>query len=487
MKKLFLLLFGLAAVSSALAVTPADPTNVRWYDCGDESGDSYLTFTLPTVDVDGNPLDMEMMGYRIYIDDDQIVSFSSTQYPNVWGTTTELYYYNWEAGSDIQSGGVFFYRTNADGYERFFNNRIGIQVFYLNDSFGIGGVSNIVYTELAPVVALPKPANPKIEEWIDYGAYIEAPDFYFIQGSYMSYSFARVWDGSAWQLIDVDGNYLDTDKVSFSIYTDNDQVFTFTPEMFDQVEEPTTQFPYNARSYSGDVGMTDIHFNDLTNDVDGLAEIGVEMERFFDWRIGIRTNYTDGGQTNSSDIFYMEIYPQLQEAKNVTTTSFLADWSCDAENTFIINNFVGDGCGYFLHVVDKATQEDVLTQNVVPTNTYLDELNHTQYLPGATYAVEGLTPGTTYEFYVEVKQNTGMSYQSVVREVTLPQEGHGYDLGDVNHDHAVNIADVTALIDYLLNPASEVCTICADVNTDNSVNIADVTALIDMLLSNGTN
>ena len=80
-----------------------------------------------------------------------------------------------------------------------------------------------------------------------------------------------------------------------------------------------------------------------------------------------------------------------------------------------------------------------------------------------------------------------MSYQSVVREVTLPQEGHGYDLGDVNHDHAVNIADVTALIDYLLNSASEVCTICADVNTDTNVNIADVTALIDVLLSNGTN
>ncbi len=148
MKKFFFLMLGLVVAANAFAVIPADPTNVYWYDCGDESGHSYLTFTLPTVDVDGNPLDIEMMGYRIYTDDDQIFTFNSAQYDNVWGSTTDLYYYNWEPGTDIQSGGVYFYRTNADGYERFFNTRIGIQVFYLNNNFTIGGVSNIVYYEL---------------------------------------------------------------------------------------------------------------------------------------------------------------------------------------------------------------------------------------------------------------------------------------------------------------------------------------------------
>jgi len=56
-----------------------------------------------------------------------------------------------------------------------------------------------------------------------------------------------------------------------------------------------------------------------------------------------------------------------------------------------------------------------------------------------------------------------------------------YEIGDVNHDHSVSIADVTALIDLLLGgdeaPAE------ADVNGDTNVTIADVTALIDMLLS----
>ena len=481
MRKISLLFLVLAASLSALAVTPADPTNVTWYDCGDESGNSYLTFTLPTVDVNGNPLDIEMMGYRIYIDDDQMVSFNSSQYSNVYGNTTELYYYNWEAGSDIQSGGVYFYRTNADGYERFFNNRIGIQVFYLNDSFGIGGLSNIVYTELEAPAELPKPANPSITEFIDYGA---------PAGIYLGYELAMDFDGDL-----VADDYtvekyfngeeytkLEPENVSFSIFTDNDQAFTFTPEMFPgQVNEPLTQFPYNSITDNGNIGNWDIHMNGLTNE----AEDG--SEPFFTWRIGLQTHYTNGAQTNSSDIVYMEVYPQLKEAAQVTPTSFLADWSCDAENTFIINNFYGEGCGYFLYVVDKATQEVVLTQNVAPANTALDEWGNEYALPGAVCAVEGLTPGATYEFYVVVKQNTGKTYTSVVREVTLPQEGHGYDLGDVNHDHAVNIADVTALIDYLLNPASEVCTICADVNTDTNVNIADVTALIDVLLSNGTN
>ena len=475
MKKLFFSLMGLLVAASAYAVTPADPTNVTWYDCGDESGNSYLTFTLPTVDVNGNPLDIEMMGYRIYTDDDQIFTFNSAQYENVWGSSTEIYYYNWEVGSELQSNGVFFYRTNADGFERFFNYRIGVQVFYLNDNFGIGGVSNIVYTELSPQTTVPTPANPSLTEFIDNGSPVGINLGYEItqdlDGNYVAndYTLDKYFAGEEYTM-------LDREKISFSIYTDNDQIFTFTPEMFpDQVNEPLTQFPLNNVTINGYVGNWDIHFDGLTNVVEGAEE------PFFTWRIGIQTNYTDGGQTTNSDIIYMEIYPQLKEATEVTSTSFLADWSCNAENTFIINNFVGDGCGYFLHVIDKATQEEVLVQNVVPTNTTVDEWGYTVPLPGATYMVEGLTPGTTYEFYVEVKQNTGMSYNSVVREVTLPGAGLR---GDVNNSGDVTIGDVSALIDYLLTKdATGINLSNADCNLDETVTIGDVSALIDYLLT----
>ena len=53
--------------------------------------------------------------------------------------------------------------------------------------------------------------------------------------------------------------------------------------------------------------------------------------------------------------------------------------------------------------------------------------------------------------------------------------------GDVNKDKAVNIADVTALIDMLLGGAEMIPE--ADCNLDNAMNIADVTTLIDFLLN----
>ena len=55
--------------------------------------------------------------------------------------------------------------------------------------------------------------------------------------------------------------------------------------------------------------------------------------------------------------------------------------------------------------------------------------------------------------------------------------------GDVNGDHEVSIADVSALIDFILSGNGY--NAAADVNGDNAVNIADVTTLIDMILGGG--
>jgi len=56
--------------------------------------------------------------------------------------------------------------------------------------------------------------------------------------------------------------------------------------------------------------------------------------------------------------------------------------------------------------------------------------------------------------------------------------------GDVNEDGAVNIADVTTLIDYLLSDnEGHISLTGADCNLDTTINIADVTTLIDYLLS----
>ena len=102
------------------------------------------------------------------------------------------------------------------------------------------------------------------------------------------------------------------------------------------------------------------------------------------------------------------------------------------------------------------------------------------------YTVENLAAAGTFLYRVKALYTDGTeSNWSNIEEVTLFENGHGYELGDVNHDGSVNIADVTALIDSLLG-SREVCEICADVKADGDINIADVTALIDLLLNNDT-
>ena len=60
-----------------------------------------------------------------------------------------------------------------------------------------------------------------------------------------------------------------------------------------------------------------------------------------------------------------------------------------------------------------------------------------------------------------------------------------YTRGDVNMDDAINIADVTSLINYLLtNDATGLSLEAANCNLDNIINIADVTELINFLLTN---
>ena len=69
-------------------------------------------------------------------------------------------------------------------------------------------------------------------------------------------------------------------------------------------------------------------------------------------------------------------------------------------------------------------------------------------------------------------------------EYTYTEGGSIDSRGDVNNDGDVNIADVTALIDYLLSgDDSSIVLANTDCNDDGITNIADVTALIDYLLS----
>lgn len=99
------------------------------------------------------------------------------------------------------------------------------------------------------------------------------------------------------------------------------------------------------------------------------------------------------------------------------------------------------------------------------------------------YTVRNLEAAGTYIYKVKSLFTDGTeSDWSNVETVIL--SGHGYELGDVNHDGKLNIADVTDLINILLGSSSEgLCPICADVNQDTILSIADVTDLINILLT----
>ena len=55
--------------------------------------------------------------------------------------------------------------------------------------------------------------------------------------------------------------------------------------------------------------------------------------------------------------------------------------------------------------------------------------------------------------------------------------------GDINGDGLVNVADVTALIQIVLN-STPADLLVADLSGDGQVNVADVTALIQLVLNN---
>lgn len=109
----------------------------------------------------------------------------------------------------------------------------------------------------------------------------------------------------------------------------------------------------------------------------------------------------------------------------------------------------------------------------------LAEGNEGTWTTGGT---DGVWEGSAQ--YVAFKVNRQVRCTSII--VTLAGQDEPEALrGDVNGDKDVSIADVTALIDYLLsNDATGVNLENADCNLDDDISIADVTALIDYLLSN---
>ena len=122
----------------------------------------------------------------------------------------------------------------------------------------------------------------------------------------------------------------------------------------------------------------------------------------------------------------------------------------------------------------------ILTPNVMPEGTSLVVTSSNPDVAAARMAngkiqVVGISEGRTV---IKVNSTDGYAEADscLVRVYTLR--------GDVNGDGFVNIADVTALISYVLSGnANSINLENADANNDGDVNIADVTKLISAVLS----
>ena len=102
---------------------------------------------------------------------------------------------------------------------------------------------------------------------------------------------------------------------------------------------------------------------------------------------------------------------------------------------------------------------------------------------GKNYTVKNLTSGGTFLYKVKALYIDGSESEwSNIEMVTLFDNPHNNELGDVNHDGFVNVTDVTSLIAYILGNSDDICTICGDINGDSLFNVSDVTSLISIIL-----
>lgn len=142
---------------------------------------------------------------------------------------------------------------------------------------------------------------------------------------------------------------------------------------------------------------------------------------------------------------------------------------------------------------DKAIAEvgDIVTLTVTPAAHYqLDQLLVERELGGGGFSDDepwgpAQAPAYTIVPTTRINDNTytflmlGGNVMVTATFVIIPNMR-----GDVNHDGVVNIADVSALIDYLLTGDAAVINVeNADCNQDQVINISDVTKLIDYILS----
>lgn len=105
---------------------------------------------------------------------------------------------------------------------------------------------------------------------------------------------------------DTDGLPIFEEALSYSIYTDNDQLFTFEADKYN-IDEDKTEITYDDwMNHDWYLNITRPCFKGTWTAADGFTP-------FFNWRIGIQFHYTVDGVKNSTGITYIEVYEKPED------------------------------------------------------------------------------------------------------------------------------------------------------------------------------
>ena len=131
--------------------------------------------------------------------------------------------------------------------------------------------------------------------------------------------------------------------------------------------------------------------------------------------------------------------------------------------------------------------EDAIEHGTIeaPATANVDDVVTLTVTPEPGYRLSGITvTPEVHGFFIIEGTDRQFTMPTSNVSVTATFEEAEFEMGDVNGDGDISIADVTTLIDYLLSGDISLINFdAADCHQDGDISIADVTALIDYLLS----
>ncbi|MBR4829645.1 MAG: dockerin type I repeat-containing protein [Muribaculaceae bacterium] len=131
--------------------------------------------------------------------------------------------------------------------------------------------------------------------------------------------------------------------------------------------------------------------------------------------------------------------------------------------------------------------EDAIEHGTIeaPATANVDDVVTLTVTPEPGYRLSGITvTPEVHGFFIIEGTDRQFTMPASNVSVTATFEEAEFEMGDVNGDGDISIADVTTLIDYLLSGDISLINFdAADCHQDGDISIADVTALIDYLLS----